>query len=351
MQVFAKGDRGNEVVDIQVKLSALGYDLGVDGADGSYGDVTAGAVKDFQESRDLPVTGAVDGETWRALVEATYELGDRLLYLKTPYFRGDDVRELQLDLNTLGFNTGSVDGIFGYSTERAVREFQQNFGLTRDGIFGPSMLAAFRDLSHLLSGKASRVFPDPRRDQSSAISVFRDVKIAVALNSVDKSTIFDSDNDVLVDVVHDLGMRLGNLLELLGAEVAFRSDNLSIDEKSTFEVFVMFELNYSGDSTVKGSTVCYANEAEEVQNKSRALAESVQRELVQSLNSDDHGISVCSINSEPVKAESAIIVKPLYMTSSHERGLLSAEIFRQKIAVAVFDGISDYLRLCVNRNA
>jgi N-acetylmuramoyl-L-alanine amidase len=348
MQVFAKGDRGNEVVDIQVKLSALGYDLGVDGADGSYGDVTASAVKDFQQSRDLPVTGAVDAETWRALVEATYELGDRLLYLKTPYFRGDDVRELQIDLNTLGFNTGCVDGIYGYSTERAVREFQQNYGLTRDGIFGPSMLTAFRNLSHLLTKKESRVFPDPRRDQSSAISVFRNVKIAIALSSGDKPTIYDSENDLLVDVVHDLGTRLGNLLELLGAEVTFKNDNPSIGEESVFEVFVMFELNYSSDSSTKGSTVCYSDEPEEVHQKSRSLAESVQRELVQSLNSDDHGVSACGINSEPIKAESVIIVKPLYMTSSSERGLLGAEIFRQKIAVAVFDGISNYLRLYIN---
>lgn len=42
----------------------------------------------------------------------------------------------QDDLNTLGYRTGGLDGIFGARTEEAVRSYQRSRGLTADGIVG-----------------------------------------------------------------------------------------------------------------------------------------------------------------------------------------------------------------------
>lgn len=42
----------------------------------------------------------------------------------------------QDDLNTLGFATGGLDGIFGSKTENAVRNYQYSRGLAVDGIVG-----------------------------------------------------------------------------------------------------------------------------------------------------------------------------------------------------------------------
>lgn len=42
----------------------------------------------------------------------------------------------QDDLNTLGFRTGGLDGIFGSATEQAVRNYQNSRGLPSDGIVG-----------------------------------------------------------------------------------------------------------------------------------------------------------------------------------------------------------------------
>ena len=50
--------------------------------------------------------------------------------------KGDDVKRLQENLNTLGFNTGKPDGIFGDGTKKAVIAFQKSKGLTADGIVG-----------------------------------------------------------------------------------------------------------------------------------------------------------------------------------------------------------------------
>ena len=42
----------------------------------------------------------------------------------------------QDDLNTLGFRTGGLDGIFGVQTQTAVRNYQASVGLAVDGIVG-----------------------------------------------------------------------------------------------------------------------------------------------------------------------------------------------------------------------
>jgi N-acetylmuramoyl-L-alanine amidase len=50
---------------------------------------------------------------------------------------GDDVIELQARLQFIGLYKGAIDGKFGYGTYWALRKFQENYGLTVDGIAGP----------------------------------------------------------------------------------------------------------------------------------------------------------------------------------------------------------------------
>lgn len=54
--------------------------------------------------------------------------------------RGDRVRKLQEDLETLGYATGGVDGIFGQATRRALVAFQQEQGLPVTGIADEGVL-------------------------------------------------------------------------------------------------------------------------------------------------------------------------------------------------------------------
>src|SRR5699024_4458247 len=51
---------------------------------------------------------------------------------------GEDVIELQTRLKHLGFFTGKVDGVFGWRTYWALRNFQYEFGMKTDGIAGTS---------------------------------------------------------------------------------------------------------------------------------------------------------------------------------------------------------------------
>src|SRR5699024_4884816 len=43
--------------------------------------------------------------------------------------------------NSLGYNAGSADGIFGQNTKNALTSFQRDHGLSADGIAGPATLS------------------------------------------------------------------------------------------------------------------------------------------------------------------------------------------------------------------
>lgn len=139
------GDRGATVRDIQRRLERLSGPI-PDTEAGVFGSATLEAVRRFQRDRGLAADGVVGPETWRALAEAGYHLGDRLLWRTRGMMRGDDVRELQRRLNQLGFDCGPEDGIFGPLAASAVEEFQRNVALAVDGAAGPATVAALRRL-------------------------------------------------------------------------------------------------------------------------------------------------------------------------------------------------------------
>ena len=60
------GDRGDEVLAVQEKLSQMGFVVG--SMDGVYGDVTAEAVKMMQKEKNLPVDGKITPELFKTLV-------------------------------------------------------------------------------------------------------------------------------------------------------------------------------------------------------------------------------------------------------------------------------------------
>ncbi|PSO46799.1 MAG: hypothetical protein BRC32_05840 [Actinobacteria bacterium QS_8_72_14] len=150
------GDEGPAVRDLQERLLRLHQYRG--GVDGWLGPSTNAAVRAFQQERGLRADGEVGPETWRTLIEAGHQLGDRLLWHSPAMLRGDDVRELQHRLNQLGFNAGPEDGIFGPLAHGAVAEFQRNVGLAVDGVAGSRTIAALKRLrrDHQSGGVGAR---------------------------------------------------------------------------------------------------------------------------------------------------------------------------------------------------
>jgi N-acetylmuramoyl-L-alanine amidase len=151
-----RGESGEAVRDLQRRLAGLGHDCSAD-EPGELGPATETAVRAFQQRRGLVVDGLCGPQTWAALVESGFSLGDRTLYFRQPMLRGDDVTELQRQLNALGFDAGREDGILGEQTAAAVSEFQRNVGLAPDGFCGWTTVAALRRVGSLAAGSVASV--------------------------------------------------------------------------------------------------------------------------------------------------------------------------------------------------
>ena len=122
-----QGARNNFVYLLQFILSQLGYNLSIDGI---FGANTLSAVQDFQTKNGLTVDGIVGPNSWQYLLTLspypTLRIGSR----------GNYVVFLQKLLESKFVPVGSIDGIFGSQTEKAVRSFQEQNGLVVDGIVG-----------------------------------------------------------------------------------------------------------------------------------------------------------------------------------------------------------------------
>lgn len=100
--------------------------------------------------------------------------------------RGDDVRVLQEYLSCLGYEI-TVDGIFGAQTDKVVRQFQKEHGLTVDGIVGPQTIAALT--AH---ANQQRVYVVKSGDTLSHIARAYDISVAdlMAYNQLASTVIY-----------------------------------------------------------------------------------------------------------------------------------------------------------------
>lgn len=95
--------------------------------------------------RDWQTFGIPKGlYTWQELAQLTKGVFPRMMKKGS---NGSDVRDLQILLNSLGYNCGTADGIFGAKTEAAVIAFQTANGLTPDGIAGNATIELLKKLT------------------------------------------------------------------------------------------------------------------------------------------------------------------------------------------------------------
>ena len=160
MNPIKKNDTGAAVEDVQRRLIKAGY-LAETQASGTFDNATVAAVAKLCHDAGIEPSEEVNDAVWAKLVDASFELGDRNLFLRVPFFHGADVRTLQEALSALGFTCGENDGIFGAHTEDALRRFQLNMGLPTDGIAGAFTFRALLNLQHSWKGKQS-FSPMPR---------------------------------------------------------------------------------------------------------------------------------------------------------------------------------------------
>lgn len=125
------GSVGPDVEHLQRALKARGFTITIDG---HFGPQTDRTVRAFQSRVRIAVDGVVGPVTWEKIETSTPPRAKR------PTIRigssGDDVRFLQRVLVADG-HALVVDGRFGPTTDRKVRDFQRKHRLKIDGIVGP----------------------------------------------------------------------------------------------------------------------------------------------------------------------------------------------------------------------
>jgi N-acetylmuramoyl-L-alanine amidase len=280
MQILRVGDRGPAVADVRAALRSLGL-LPAEGATGEAGEETPDApvlevaefdaatelaVRHFQQVRGLSVDGRVGEETYRALNEARWSLGDRLLrYDPERPIRGDDVISLQERVHELGYDAGPVDGVFGPETEIGLRAFQRDYGLTADGTCGPATLRALRQLGRKVTGGR----PQLLRQSASLVDSGPHLigrRIVVDPGHGGEETGYAEGETTEADLVFDLASRIEGRLAAAGATVYLtrgRHQNPSPAERTAFandaraDLFIALHLDAHSSEHARGVASYY----------------------------------------------------------------------------------------------
>jgi peptidoglycan hydrolase-like protein with peptidoglycan-binding domain len=152
------GDRGKDVNLLQFYLNTIASSnpaVPSVAVTSNYNPETVAAVKAFQSYAGLPATGVTDRATYDRIYndyqgvvlahEAIFRQGTPKKYPGAPLrpgSTGSDVTTLQLYLLAISKAVPEIPevvaiGYFGDMTEKAVRAFQQKYGINPDGIVGP----------------------------------------------------------------------------------------------------------------------------------------------------------------------------------------------------------------------
>lgn len=339
--LIREGATSAEIADVQTRLRSLGFEID-DDAD-SFGGSTRQAVRAFQQQRGLLVDGIVGPQTWGELVEASWRLGDRILYMKAPPMRGDDVAQLQRQMNTLGFDAGKEDGIFGPNTDRAVRAFQKEYGVAEDGMFGPIGQAALGGL------RIDR--PDTARPLREELDRLGHPGVKGAVIVLDPGHGGDDQGAAAngrdeATFCWAIAQRLAAYLASAGATVNLtRTDDEALDvserarraNELDADLFISLHLNAHQEATAGGASTFYFGGS----SGGAALAEKIQERLV------DLGLDNCRTHARSYSLLKetrmpAVIVEPLFITNPLEADRLNDEGFVDALARSIAIGTLSY---------
>jgi N-acetylmuramoyl-L-alanine amidase len=351
VRIIRAGDGGDDVRDLQQRLLALQSSIEADELDGRFGPSTEIAVRAFQAERRLPVDGLVGPDTWSQLVEAGYELGDRALYLRYPFLRGDDVRALQRRLNALGFDAGREDGILGRETDGAIRDFQRNVGQVADGIVGPDTVAALGRLRPDITATSRAVVREaeelrvPRGTIVGAV-----IAIDPGHGGADEGVLGPSgtsESRATLAIARALSRRLseGGAVPLLLREAdddPTPSDRAAAANEAHAAACVSIHVGGEG-TEVPGAACTFFGTSTTHSPAGQRLAELIQQRLCDRLGLKDLGTSRLAISILRETKMPAVQVEPSRISIAEEEQRLRDPVFVDGLAEAITDALTEFL--------
>jgi N-acetylmuramoyl-L-alanine amidase len=339
-RLIIQGDHSDEVTDVQSRLRDLGFEINDE--PGRFGPSTFRAVRAFQQRRYLLVDGIVGPQTWNAIVEASWHLGDRTLYLKRPFMRGDDVVALQQRLNALGFDAGRQDGIFGPLAYAAVRAFQREYGIAEDGMFGPRTNAALAGLRVDRPGIPARIREELRHRHGRGLA--GEMIVIDPGHGGDDRGVLGPSGVAEADVCWTLATLVAAALAGAGARVRLsRTEPEDPSEEQRAEranemdadLVISIHMNSNPEPTAEGSSIYHWVTS----TAGEQLADAIQHEVVSHTGCRDCRTHPRSYTILRETKAPAVMIEPAFITNPDEAKLLDDRDHLTALADAIVRGV------------
>lgn len=351
VDLIRHGSAGPEVEDVQRRLGQL--DILCTDDPGVFNHGTESAVRLFQQRRGLAADGIVGDDTWRALVGASFRLGDRLLYYTRPTMYGDDVRDLQRRLSRLGFDTGYDDGVFGRQTFDAVRDFQLNGGLEVDGLAGAAtidLLVRLHRQHQSAPAYAVREREALRRPQRVSVAGAR-IMIDPG-HSLELPGLTAPDGTPEHEITWQIATGIEGRLAAFGANVVLSrgprtsptpSERADHANRENVELILSIHGNGTRSAHARGVAAYYFGTDAQVSDRGRTLAEGALSAVVEATGTHDCRTHPSTTAILRESRAPAVLIEPGFITHPQEGLRLTDPDYQRTIAAALANAVVEFL--------
>ena len=206
---------------------------------------------------------------WLELLNHGYSLGDRILNSSNPVLKGSDIEELQELLSRLGFYSEPINSEYTKELMKSVEAFQENRGLTIDGVVGLNTVTEIKKL----------IRPNLDNSLNEAIKAFKRpgsmLNMCIYVENIgeykDQVVFYES----LKELANKSGIKVSFASE--AGETLTKENIISFVNKINPSVFLTFENNQQ-------PTVDYFQGKHSVSNIGKKLAEIISSKIDKSPN-------------------------------------------------------------------
>lgn len=357
---YRVGDSSARVAEVRSTLARLGL---LDDFQGDVGEWNrrrfsqsemyfdeelATTLKAFQQSRGILPSGEIDDITLRELRQASYTLGARALsYQPNQILVGDDVSQLQKQLQELGFYSGRIDGHFGPDTHEALSTYQLNYGIQDDGVCGPETLHALSLLGRRITGGSTQAIREREVVRMAGPRLTgKRVVIDPNFNPQDMASIKGPYGEITEEeILWDLASRVEARMIAAGMETIMsgpRGDcppaKTRADLANSFEADLLISLQldrYQNEKANGVATFYFGSELGASSMTGEMLSGFIQREIVARTelgNCYNHGRTWELLRMTQMPSVEVVLG---YVTNAHDMAIVTEPTQRDAIAEAI----------------